>query len=531
MTWSTRFTDSIASEHAVPRFILQTIPIIGAITAGVSFATHDRLTASVMTRDGIGTLPIIAEDGIRVQGARLSLREWSMHLGGFTVDVISESGAFLSQCSRGALFELRCGFAGFISSEFQTITIGQLVGISRSGPGEPWTLRFRDIFSAMQSRWTTTTAEQSLFHTLGTTTTVATAYTAGAGGALEVASTANFDKPAATDGALKVSTSGGDFFTTYTGTSGPPTAFDGLPTANKFNTDQQNAAVSDVVTEVGRLLDEPLHIFAAIVTSTGLGTNGTYDLYPKSWGFGLDARYLDESDLNIAAADMAPPSGTKTIDLLVEGAQANGLSWLLGWMSEFGVWPVLRQGKISARPIMPGGVAVFTTITQTPARVLKPIADGDIVEIEWEAFHPDYIGEVESFQTSRLPVGAGAAVNSTAKTEAISHLPSLSTRLDPLTLYGSGANDVMNATRDRMGEWQLRIPERIRVRTRTLYHSQLVPGDFTTLTTKLITGRLESTRNGYNARRVLVTEVTPDWTGANVSLELAVLPDKADEFD
>ena len=279
------------------------------------------------------------------------------------------------------------------------------------------------------------------------------------------------------------------------------------------------------------------------MTSTGAGSNGTADVYPASWGFGLPYTWIDFDDLDqwsdqVSDIDSSNAKSDQIWQMAIEEPISNAASWLSSVLSASGCWLVTRQGRISMRCCQdPEGedlTSGATTINQTPIESGITITDHDISEIiEWEAFDsqvPAEAGDFRAYVNDNVNPYSQIAEEETASTLP-AYVPAETDLRD--IVHGAGAAGSLDSSRGtayRMGRWTTRIPERLTIDCAGLRMAQLVPGDLVRLTTSHMHGRLDSTALEYDDRAAMVLSVSVNWHSPRVSLSLSILPSYAESF-
>lgn len=503
MGWSSRFIAALSDASLSPMFIFETIALSGMPGSSWRVVSHENLTGE----------PYLG-DALQVGGASVALQSWRASVGAFTVRILADEtvSSMLGSVVRGALCRVLMGFAGWGEGDFEPILLGQVRNIS--GMNGIYEIECHDILAALQSRLTTDGAKLALFYVPTGTVAVGVSATYTAGDAtLNVTDTSEFYSETAAAGALKIiPTSGKDpFYLSYTGKTA--TTFTGLSATGQHGTTAVKARLNPTPSEVSRvalLTGHPFDIVRRILTSTGAGTNGTYDDYPAHWGFGLSQDLVDSDDID----RWRPVLSAHTWEFFVENGdtEIDALGWLTEHLADAGAWLVNRHGRISVRCAQdPEGLYSI--------REAFEITDDMIASIEsWEAWDA---GVPLEFGTTRAITATGAS----STTETVGTMPAAEViEYDVSDKAFVNEASVRSEMLARLVPWTCRVPEKVVLRLIGLAGMQLVPGDLITLSTSYASGRGERTKYGYDGRNVKVTEVSPDVLGGTVAVTLAIAP-------
>ena len=520
MTWSLEFKAQLRDPNPpTPVFVVS--PVKLALNEGPSS------TYSVASHPGLGPSDLIADGSVEILGQSVDTVQFSSRLGGFGFQLRDPINMALASWVRGMLLELRMGWPGWALDDFQTIAIGQLKAIT--GPGPLWSVECWDLWAALESRITWTVAQHGLFYNVMASTVVATSDYSSGGGTLTVASTSGFQRETGGKFVVRVTANDGDqFYLIATASTG--TTFTINPTSGQFDTTADDADEDQVVEEVAYLSGHPRDIFRRVLASTGAGSNGSYDDYPKSWGYAIPDAYLDHQDLArfsqviasarvwdlIAPMDMQDSAGDAT------GEVPSGWAWLQERFAVAGVWPVVHEGQLSLR-------AAQDITSQGIHTTGEVITDDDIIEVTgqqiWADSHPiEYASLVINW--------VGGQEN---RADTVATLPSVASLrrngFDEDTtslnfLDENGAIDVCA----RCLYWLTRVPERLTVMLRGLHWMRLVPGDVVDYEGTRTTSR-KGARAGLAiiSRQAMVTQVNPSLLSATVEVALEFLPEWAGE--
>ena len=516
MAWSSDFVDRLNAGG--------TFDFVWALEVMVVGAAPSAGTTILASQEGIGNACCIGLRGVRVQGGRLSMQSWTSTVGAFTIDIVGDPSTMFEYITRGSWVRVLCGFPGWTIDDYQPVAIGRVYTIRGAPP--LWTIECWDWKSALRSR--NDPAHPALFWSLGSTT-VAAAFAANSDTSLTTTSTTDARESVGT-GALRVAGPTADFYLTFTGTATGPIRYTGVSTANKFATSQE-AVSTEAVSNVAYLSGHPLDIVRKVLASTGTASaNGAYDKYPSGWGYAIPDAHIDHDDVDRWQGEVVTVSGTYTVELHVDEAQEDGLSWLEGWMTPMGLFFAVRQGKITVRAVGGDlGEILFGDIAE--------ITDADIEAgpsapaIEWECWDSDYSIEYQAVRfTSTQHNGTGVTDTATAADPAT--LPA--GEVEDISLAESAwdntyAVEVVAEVRDRLAITHMRIPERLTL-SLPLRFAQCTPGDGIYLSTTRVYGREESSSLAYESRLATITEVSPDWMAGRCTVSLAIFPTTENAF-
>lgn len=464
---------------------------------------------------------IIISETVQIMGASLTPVTWESTIGGFSFSVVDISG-LRGDWVRGSLIALKMGFSAKSVGAFDTIALGVLTNISRDAGGASWTITCQDIVSALKSRHTLVTADLPLFTNAGTETTLANAYTA-TDTTVDLTSATGFEinTDGSGTGVVRITpNTGDDFYLTYTGISS--NQLTGVSTTGQFGTTAANASSGKAAIAVVYLSGHPLDIVRKVLTSTGLGTNGSFDTEDESWGFALPEDLLDRADIQSHEDDVVKvASGSYTWSVLVEAAQDNGFSWLTELLRPAGLFLAQRQGELTVRAVQntedKAGKILFANYQ---------ITDEDIIEV---VSHEHYDGAVPNeYGEVLFTTATGTTTKNENSPATVATLPAQKSLTYSLatTVYDN-ETETRTEWANRMRLWALRVPERIVIRCH-LRLMQAAVGDVTLLTTNQTVGRSGETSEGFSAHEVMVTQwdvqLPTEGGEPSVTLALSVLP-------
>lgn len=450
-------------------------------------------------------VPDGAEDPIlsgppTVQGSSLNIDAWTATIGGMSFTLSGSLATLKQYITRGTCVEVLLAVGGYI----ERVSVGRVTGVSyRSGRAS---IDIGDALTLLDCRSVADGDEVPLFYDLPNSSSLTADYTVG-DTTVNVASTSTFQWESGATGCIKI----GEFFLTYTGKTA--TTFTGCSVAGAFWTTAADTASGGSVYDVVLMEGHPLTIAMRVLMSTGAGTNGDYDDYPASWGYGITTGVIDVDDIEAERDEkMTVSTGTYVIDVVTTEEQNTPRTWLTGWLSAFGVVPVLRQGSLSFR-------AFSTQVGKTRATVAT-YSDADIdhrsggVSSEWfNASQPTEYGLVEIYAQD---VGIGDA------SEDLATLPGTGTKTYDLqaVLY-TNVGAVMEDVHDRLYFAAKRIGEVL-----TLPISGLGPWQHAVGDAIIFQSTLQGLRFDYSGlgRECWVVQVKPDPMSARVTLVVVSFP-------
>jgi len=505
MPWSTALLSALAAPAARLRLSLAKIPDSWGPGTSAGAATSD-------PRTGVGG--ISTDAAIAMSSQSVSVPRWTTNRGTARVGLGSiAAGHWVAQnMPRGSLVQIGGRVAGMATAD--RLFVGQLRDLEGVGPRtivSAW-----DILASLgtQTGWFAGLDSGALFYHCDpdsiNTRTLALPYTPG-DTALGCNAATNFGKPTGADGAVLVTpTSGTDpFLLTFSSQSGAVVS--GVSDAHGWGAPSSVAAVGSTVQEVAWMAGHPLRVARRILASTGNGTNGADDVYPAAWGFGLPAAYIDTVGINLWAGLTDPRSGTHSVRIVSTTPQ-DGLSWLEGRLSAYGMWLTMRQGQVTGRGAVDyGGSRPPLVMTLDRSRILR----GEPVRSLYDS------GSSAEYARTATRYGT---VSPTTVESALTLPDTRPAHGSYLTDYGDELyqNQANIAARlnQRLGAYRERIPVSVDVSCR-LDAAQLCPGDWV-----LLKHRGVWTQDDLDGGPTvaMVAEVSVDWSAGVVTLTLYIQP-------
>lgn len=520
MAWSDAFLAMLDEPDREPVYVLEALS--GDESDGWGFGQSWR----VASHKGLGIEVAIGREGgstrspVSFRGQRLHVDSWRASLGAFTVTLNNWTSA-VDNLRRGLFMVLRMGFAGWALSDFETVGIGILKSFQVRGPVA--TLTVDDVMQALVTRRTTKPDRVQYFNNVGKSAAVNGG--TGLSGNVTLSSTDNFEKAETHSGAVMfVESDGSDFFITkYESIVG--SQLRGLDLINNlFDTDNPGTVVpGQQAVNVAYLKGHPFTIFRRLITSTGEGTNGAGDVYPRSWSVGIPEAYIASTDIATWESRYSVDSGEFNIELLIDSPQSSGLSWLLNNYSLMGIYPSILQGQLTLRSALdPTDSAQWGDIAQLE------LTDADIAEVIdhsiWDDNKASISGRpyVRTEQVDdvtdglngltrilRATLGEALGLTDTSNDAVgvlvdLTDLPGqLETEYDISGFVRNNKAEIATAVAKRVGPWVRILPETATLRVRRWRASQITTGNVILLTTDKMYGR-----EGYPTQRAcLVTSV------------------------
>lgn len=518
MAWSSRFLDELAEPVYRPVWRLRTERFDDEPYAG------DYVISSAW---GYGEDEVlIAEEGPSTIGATLSPTTWSSTIGQFTIPLAGSSAAALQFMTRGTIVVLEMGFVGWDPSDFETVAVGRVWDWQGADP--EWRIVCDDMLAILRSRLSLNASGLPLFYDLGGQVTLGANYTAG-DTTVTVSSTGFTNRENGGQYGFRIEPDSGDDPFYLIATSATSTVFSGVSDAGFVVYDEGtasyisptvNAASGSTVYDAAYLSGHPLDIVRKLLTSTGVtGRNGIYDVYPAAWGWAIPVQYVDIEDMDAwKTFAVKVSSGAYSWQIMVDEPIDDPGSWLTQLLADAGLFLTVRMGILTCR----AGQAHATASTTAYMPELE-IVDSDIESCEFVGlFDPQHSVEYAKVRVI-------SATGDTETSDDIQTLPAEAVReYDVSDRVWDNESAIRQEMSNRLYESATRIPEAIRLVLPSLWWAQLAPGDIVPLTTDRLAGRLSSTADGYDGRRILIVQVSADF-GANRTTLLALAYPTSDE--
>ena len=288
------------------------------------------------------------------------------------------------------------------------------------------------------------------------------------------------------------------------------TTFTTTTSTGRFGTVQVNASSGNDVEQVDGLYGHPGDVALQLLTSTGLATNGSYDVLPERCGLAIPQSMVDTFESGKAVNIVNPSSGSLNIERLVEGPSTTPLSFIEEIISPFGLILTLRQGQICLR-VLVNPVSGKATIAPVLYFDDKD-PDTDIINVECDYQGADCIEYGQVIWTT--------GTDSESSSDPIRTRPSESLYTVDLTdLLYTNIDAVLNNIDARMSLYFLRPYSEIRLTLAGLRASVLCPGDLIDVTLTRETWPIRPSSTGSTTlqnRLCVVRQVDIDWQTATV---------------
>tara|TARA_R100001163_G_C5068276_1_gene208281 strand:+ start:7785 stop:10235 length:2451 start_codon:yes stop_codon:yes gene_type:complete len=494
MSWDLEFVGSLNRSSLYVRYRLEFVGVLNAL--GEPFSVSDDQ----------GVIQI-ARGSVRITGSRVIPQRWSVSFGGFSLQLSGDIRSILPKMRRGQIAVLQCSIN---RQGFRNLAIGSLDTIS--GQRGLFSLGFKDLLSALQTsldtRAGTVFSESdpphfSLFYEVGRTTT--TTATFGTGDTtLNLTDASFFKRQTGEKGIVRITNTSVDFYVFWEGSTS--TTLTTVSTATYNNKTRVSAPSGSTVRYCAWLQGEPYEILASILTSTGTGNNGEFDVYPVEWSIGgkIDKQIFDVSDAKRASKEITRSTGADyDIGFAVESPLSNGFRSIVDIFLTVGIFPVYRQDSISIRACTdPEGIE-----TRKTPDLRAEISDYDIIDVlSHDFFSPDIsnIYRTTYIKYNFVNVYYSGGVYNGSRVDS---LPALSEIERDFSLYylGDPDNRQSQALQDlrRLRVWDLYMSERLSVRL-PLRFATLVAGDIVTFRSNYVEHLYDTVDPIYKGRYCMV---------------------------
>jgi len=484
---------------------------------------------------GSGTIPgeIIGTDGghvaVRFQAQSVNPRSWESTVGAFSVDLnTTDIEGLMETVRRGSPISLLMGAPGWERDAFERVALGRLVNVTAPDAAGPvFRLGCADLFS-LPSRFDTQNGNLLLFsgtYAAGSTTTLSADYdSVSPDGSISLASTAALGRPTGGEYLVMVTpTGGGDPFYLVGSAKGASSMTIDTPGANRYGTTRVDANSGDTVTFLSLLRGHPLDLIRQILTSTGNGINGTYDVLPEAWGLALPDHLIDHVDIGQYIEGVNFPSSTYEWSLILSAPLTSGFVQLRSIFAEAGFFLTVHEGQITCRaaqdprdPI----VGPFWSITPDDIDSDRPLT--------WEAWDAQVASELSGVivngptQADGTLMGSHTELGSTNITTA----PAYPASLYPRTLSHAWhlTDNVCQETAERLYPWHATVPERLSIPMAGLIHHRLGLGTLVEVTIPTVYSR--DAGGPLIQRTGMVVRQAPDWQRGPV-VDVVLLPNSS----
>lgn len=537
MAWSTEFRQKLRGTFSV-EYLLEVVRPLNDEGVGIDgwFAASDPALG--------GSAQVLKTPAPRLGSTGVTPQSWTYQEGAWSVMLMVPEGQLVfpggiatgrpalqyaaRALKRGALVRLYIGETGAPKGDYQPLKLGRIQSIRSTAPGllqvEVW-----DLMAALRTRLAATVADADekarLFYgSVGQQDTLTTDYTVGDGSfTISGSVTDRFLLETGGDGAIKVVGDSTTFYLTYTGATG--STISGLSGTGQFGTTASDAteyepgpvpppAPGNLVSSTALLEAHPLLILRSVLTSTGDGTNGARDLYPRPWGLGLPDYLLDLSSWRQLRTIIAPSAGVLAWRIIVEAEVEDPAAWIASIWNPAGIWLAVREGEIVPRAARdPNGAVLLVEGTISSADLLA----GAPPYVEW------FPAEVPvTYHRSRILDASGSQSGSTSNVTTLPSYEETTHDTSASTVSIANAANVRAEVRDRLAPWDHFVPEYVNVTLRGIWST--APGDIYLLDLPEVAGRLDGTVGGYDQRPAMVVRESMDLSTNSTTLTLATLP-------
>lgn len=467
--------------------------------------------------------------------AGVQVRAWQNTGGGFSLHVVGNSNfrQLSANIAPGSMLAIHVGNRQHSPDTYPRIDLGVYQQATQlSGPDGPLPIYRIDCapwWAALRRRPAANFASK-LFNYAGSETSVSgTNYTAGAS-TITLTSAATMQRQAGGTGVIQVTdNSGGTFFLKWTGVSGNVLTIDSTALSGSFGTTAANANIGNSVKNVVYLRGHPARILRRILTSTGTadftagtaGDNGDFDVYPETWGYGIDRSDVDTASLTTLRDDVMKYTGATgqyLVEILVESAPDNALDWFRSWMAPLGMFFRCHQGDFSAWAAQNPSAsdALFSSYGVTDDLMLS------------QGFTWQPVGADGQHNSSSLTNAAGTS-SSSALSSDYKAAPVYATRDRNVTgIIRADLSDHADDVNDRLSCWDVRTLSRLGGQWGGFWHGRLGLGELTHVTTNAL--RLYRPDQAYNgtylqaAPAIVTAGPALDIFNARVLLGLTLIP-------
>lgn len=488
MSWTAKFIADLGATSLTPLWRLQRVEL------------HTEAGTETRIYSHSGT-PRIRR--VRIDGAALNDYDLTTTWGRTVVELVGDDlGAIAEAGPRGTFWALYLGFPGYHDDEYQRVAFGQWRQLSGKRP--VWVLELIDAATGLRQRPVNETVEMTLFYDVDPddpTTTTANYVTGDT--TLTVTTTGDFTRATGDDGLIHVAPASGDpFWLRWTGKTA--TTFT-VTTTDELGTTRADTVAGAVVSQVAFLEAHPIVIALQVLTSTGGGANGMWDVLPTSYGLAVPLGYVDYFDSFTYATKVAVvSSGVYEWSVPVLAPEADAFGWLQTLLRAGGFYLTMRQGCITIR-------AQQQSIAPIAALTDWEITDSDIVEVEhewWSSDHQTEYGSITVAMVSASSSHTGAVV--------YQRPGDVNYTYDMSALVWSNDANIRTEMLNRLVEAKEITPEVLTLTLRGWWWAQMTPGDLGRVTTSRVVSRWFGAA-GFSGNRCKVVQVSPSWDAAPVT--------------
>jgi hypothetical protein len=510
MGWPNVWLEAMARDQLDLLFLLESVAIgeWGAFEGAFKIASFPGAT---------GYTYAITRSGSGFSWGTLTPGSWSRTYGTMSVGIMPDLDV-RAFTARGQAVQLRVGYPGLDIANFEPVWVGSVRDLVWRG--SQWVLECVELPAALTGRFSSDGDDVGLFNSLSQTT-LADAFDPAIDTEIELTSTAGF---------LKSDEPGDAYCLLITPTTGDPYYLLADTKAGNFfqdlhlpgptlGTEIVPAEAGDLVEEVAYSQGHPIRMVRRLLESSGdTGQNGLDDYFPRSWGFNLEEMWLDVEDMQHFLLKTNPSPGEWT--LLEVQEQSDALGWLSEWLRPGGFFLAMRMGKLTCRAVL----NLFTG-SVTPGDI--HITDDDIIPgtITYHTWDPQSPIEYERSRADGRLVG-GLGVTTTEA--SIDSRPARGEYERDLQADFQGTADWPTEVVERLGIYDMRVPERLRFQTAGLRCAEPILGDIVRVSSDHVP-MPRGTDEDNAERRWLVVGGGPDWFAGYCEFELISVPNLKSE--
>lgn len=493
MSWSAKFIGDLASSSLTPVWRLQRVEL------------HTEAGAETRIYSHSGT-PRIRR--VRIDGAKLNDYDLTTTWGRTVVELVGDDlGALAEAGPRGTFWALYLGFPGYAEDDFQRVAFGQWRQLSGRKPA--WVMELIDAATGLRQRPVNETAGMTLCYDLDpdlTTSTTADYVTADT--TLTVNSTSGFARSTGDSGIIHVTPTSGDAF--WLRWSGSTATTFTVAATDELGSTRANSLTGSTVARAALLEAHPIVIALQVLTSTGGGANGAWDVLPTAWGLAVPIGYVDFTDAFRYATKVAIVSaGAYEWSVALLAPEADAFGWLQTTLRAGGFYMTMRQGCLTVR-------AQQQSIAPIAALTDWQITDADIVEVSQEWWSGDHQTEYGS-----TTVSMASSSSSHTGTVVYQRPGEVNYTYDMAAIVFSNHAAIRTDMLNRLVEAKERTPEVLTLTLRGWWWAQMAPGDLGRITTSRVVSRWFGAA-GFAANRCKIVQVSPSWDSAPVT-EVTIL--------
>lgn len=287
-------------------------------------------------------------------------------------------------------------------------------------------------------------------------------------------------------------------------------SFTTVTSTGRFDATAVNVANHNDCEQVDALYGHPGSVAIQLVTSTGLATNGSYDVLPERCGLAIPQSMVDTLESLKAINIVNPASGSLNIEKLIESPSTTPLSFIEEIIAPFGLILTLRHGQICLR-VLVNPVSGKATIP--PVLYFDDEdPDTDIVEVECDYHGADCVEYAQVMWSTNK--------DSESSSDPVRTRPSESLyEVDLTNILWTNTGSVLTNIDSRMSLYFLRPYSEIRLTLSGLRAAVLCVGDLIDVTLTRESWPIRQDASGSTRiinRLCVVRQVDIDWQTSTV---------------